>query len=239
MTKLGSSTEIPSIQHLHTLSLTQCQSITTLESMPTLKSLILLDCDNLTCVGPLGNLQTLYLRDRSDKYRYSEDNLISRFPLEQLTNLFLVGDYHGQFERNLHRLLSLKSLTLRRTADHELVDLSDLNSISSLDSLVLIGFRSFNLTGLLKLKSLDYFPTVNYNIEGLEQIFPQLQQLNCSDYLNGQFQTSHLKSLGYCYRTQAIRPKEMINVSSFSIYEHWTTPLKEELVIREKMQSLE
>jgi hypothetical protein len=184
---------ILSISELSTLKLLH-EDIIHLADLKTVQSLTLGTCDKLDLIGNLQALNCLSIHN-------VKRELLSMFPLERLEKAALMNSISlVEFGADLHRFHSLRYLymTCDLHVHHE--DLPSLECLNLLEFLVVKGYKSFDLSGLMNLKSLEYsWPAVPETITGKEQIFPRLRRLTClhDPYFNSNFNFPNLKSLNF------------------------------------------
>jgi hypothetical protein len=128
---------------IHALELIDCPNIIHLGDLKTLKSMTGKSCTNLVSVGQMDSVIFLSLWD-------VRPNLLCRFSLETMEQLFLVDNYVLE----LRSFRSLKKLSLKWHSLGTPVDLPFLG-YTSLETLELQGLTSFDVTGLVNLKSLN------------------------------------------------------------------------------------
>jgi hypothetical protein len=147
------------------------------------QSLTLGSCTKLHYVGSLESLSCLSVRN-------IKCDLLSKFPLEKIEKIFINNNLSLDFSSHLYRFHSLRYLYLVWDSFNAAVDLPSLECLKFLEVLVVKGYKSFDLSGLLNLISLDYcLPAVPETIKGKEQIFPRLRRLSCfhDRYYNNKF----------------------------------------------------
>jgi hypothetical protein len=228
-------TQIFDIEMLHTLTLVHCFVLSNLGNMNSLKILNISDCENLVCVGEMKRL--IHLRLKTDR-----NDLLQRFPLEKLRTLHVEGvrSFILEFTQNMSRFFNLLELSLHRHGYNEM-DLPIIR-LPSLVSLKLIGFHSFDLSGLINLKVLNYGDTPPENIKDQQNIicrlekvygcrdlcfnsslhFPNLKLLECCplENLNNWEKISNIREL-YVHDTRGLTEKTLTfgaNVRSLKIY---------------------
>jgi hypothetical protein len=152
--------------------------------MNSLKELAILNCNNIVSLGQMENVTYLRLE-------YVLPNLLYNFRWEQIENLLLKGFIVHQFVIKRKAFHSLSNLSLEWTEKIGCLPsmMYDLPSfagecVASLRRLELIGFLSFDLTGLMNLESLSYWRTRVSRIIGRESIFPRLKHLHCKQTLS-------------------------------------------------------
>jgi hypothetical protein len=187
-------TRILCLEQIHTLTLVDIQMITHLGDMNSLKELSLINCYNMVSLGQMETVTSLQLE-------YVLPNLLYNFRWEQIEKLLLKGFIVHQFVINRKHFRSLSSLSLEWTEKigylpsikYTLPSLAG-ECVASLRRLELIGFRSFDLTGLINLQSLSYWRTRDSRIIGRESIFPRLKRLHCKQTsLLHEFQVSPVR----------------------------------------------
>jgi hypothetical protein len=181
--------QLPSSRSLQTLILQSCGELTTVGDYCNLQALYLSHNCVINSIGRMENLSVLYIRNATPSF-----TAFPLFPLENLSELTLIGFITDTFIANCHRMGNLLSLTLEedrfRSAD-TVIELPRL-PFSSLRSLTVINYKSVDVTGLLTLRSLDSGECAE--IKCREEIFPQLTSLsawqdtlandNMKDYCN-------------------------------------------------------
>jgi hypothetical protein len=139
-------------------------------------------------------------------------DLLCQFPLDRIEQLFLVGDFVLKF-RDFHRSFqSLKALSLKWHYFDPPIELPFLGYIS-LETLELVEFKSFDVTGLNNLKSLNYVTAQPVTIVGKEKLSSLLKRLFTGDTQH--LHSSHLNTLHYCYSlypTNDIQWNEINNI---------------------------
>jgi hypothetical protein len=183
----------PPIREACTIKLVHCD-ITYLTDLKTVQSLTVDCCTKLHSVECFETLSCLSVHN-------NECDLLSMFPLEKLEKISIKHSFSLDFSGKLYRFRSLRYLYLiwNKFFDDTL-DLPSLECLQFLEILVVKGYKSFDLSGLVNLKSLEYSrPAVPKTILGKEQIFPKLRRLSClhDPYYNNKFNFSNLKLLDF------------------------------------------
>jgi hypothetical protein len=162
-----SEESFPSSWTLHTLKLRNCEKLTQLGDYENLEVLEVINCPLLLHVGTVDKIVVLKLQ-----YKVSTLPLLF-FPLETIVHLEISRP--TQVLLHLHRFHSLEYLKVIPCPFEGHSDQFPRLPIPTLLDLVLNGFQSIDVTGLVDLLRLDVGSAEK--VVGKEEIYPQLKSL--------------------------------------------------------------
>jgi hypothetical protein len=202
-------TQIPDFETLYALTLVNCSALTSVGNLNSLKILWISGCENLTYVGELARLTHFRLKT-------TRKDLLQYFSLETLKTLRLNGprDLLLEFHQNAFRCCNLLELSLHHNSIGDNGTDLPMIALSSIVSLELMGFNSFDLSGLTNLKVLSYRGTLSENIKDPQNIISRVEKLSgfrdlCFDsgldFKNLKFYQCSLQNLNHWDKISNIR----------------------------------
>jgi hypothetical protein len=183
--------ELPSSFRLQVLKMSHV-NIMKIGDYPNLKTLVVTRCPLLESIGKMNRLQNLVLSENVEKPVVDPEQLLLQFPLEQVQKL-KIDRITEKFFKLSQRLTGLKSLHLTTVFVSDFRFLGE--QFPSLIELHIHGFSSVHLTGMIALQHLAIRHTLNNQIFGYEEIFPQLKSFSFTCFSSKSLDESFLSIL--------------------------------------------